>query len=137
MKAHSSVSTSAADTTHRERTAASWAGASTFAKAAVDKSAPAISFVALGTVLLLTAATWSPAAQDSQSPADVMDRAVSDFFAARIPESVAGFDRLAKMVPREAPELWQRGIALYYANRYADSPRQRGSPRREPGEGGG
>jgi len=49
-----------------------------------------------------------------------MDKAVEDFFAARITDSVTGFDRVAKMAPDAAPELWQRGIALYYANRFND-----------------
>jgi lipoprotein NlpI len=55
-----------------------------------------------------------------ESVQDVMNRAVADFRASRITESVAGFDAVAKMVPQSAPELWQRGIALYYAKRYKD-----------------
>ena len=35
-------------------------------------------------------------------------------------ESAAGFDNLVKLVPAIAPQLWQRGIALYYAGRYRD-----------------
>ena len=31
---------------------------------------------------------------------------------------------MAKAVPDEAPYLWQRGIALYYAGRYDDCRRQ-------------
>jgi lipoprotein NlpI len=56
----------------------------------------------------------------AQSARDVMARAVSDFENGRINESVAGFDRVAKMIPNDAPQLWQRGIALYYAGRYQD-----------------
>src|SRR5690242_569779 len=92
MRAPSSASTSAADTRRAQR--------STTGRAWI-------------VVALLIIGGLGAAAQDSQSAAAVMDRAVSDFFAAKIPESVAGFDRVAKMVPREAPELWQRGIALY------------------------
>ncbi|OFV94564.1 MAG: hypothetical protein A3G76_11945 [Acidobacteria bacterium RIFCSPLOWO2_12_FULL_65_11] len=63
----------------------------------------------------------SPVAQTTNERAQaVFDRAVSDFRGGRIPESVAGFDELAKLVPNEAPQLWQRGIALYYAGRYQD-----------------
>lgn len=51
---------------------------------------------------------------------EVLDRAVNDFANGRILESAAGFDALAKARPDAAPELWQRGIALYYAGRYAD-----------------
>ena len=36
----------------------------------------------------------------------------------------ATFDVLAKLIPDEAPQLWQRGIALYYAGRFADCRRQ-------------
>jgi lipoprotein NlpI len=55
-----------------------------------------------------------------ERPQEVFDRAVADFRSGRVAESAAGFDKLAKMVPEIAPELWQRGIALYYAGRYKD-----------------
>ena len=35
-------------------------------------------------------------------------------------ESVAAFDRVIKLQPQLKPQLWQRGLALYYADRYAD-----------------
>ena len=35
-------------------------------------------------------------------------------------ESVAAFDRLARLVPDIAPVLWQRGIALYELGRFDD-----------------
>jgi lipoprotein NlpI len=56
----------------------------------------------------------------TEPPRMILDRAVSDFQSGRIAESVSGFDRLAKIVPDAAPQLWQRGIALYYAGRYQD-----------------
>jgi lipoprotein NlpI len=55
-----------------------------------------------------------------QSPQALLDRAVSEFSKGRITESVAAFDELARLAPREAPYLWQRGIALYYAGRFQD-----------------
>jgi lipoprotein NlpI len=55
-----------------------------------------------------------------QQPQALLDRAIEDFENGRIAQSVAGFDQLAKVLPRFAPQLWQRGIALYYAGRYAD-----------------
>src|SRR5262245_23425320 len=58
-----------------------------------------------------------PSAQDPQA---LFDRAVADSFAVRIRESAAEFDQLARLVPDQAPQLWQRGIALYYAGRYED-----------------
>ena len=54
------------------------------------------------------------------SPRAIFDRAVADFQNGRIAESAAGFDALAKLVPDSAAQLWQRGIALYYAGRYND-----------------
>ena len=60
----------------------------------------------------------------AQSPQTIMDRAVADFENGRFAESAAAFDSLAKAVPDEAPYLWQRGIALYYAGRYNDCRRQ-------------
>src|SRR6266508_21668 len=58
-----------------------------------------------------------PQAEQSRA---VFDRAVSDFQSGRIEESAAGFDRLVKMAPDALPQLWQRGIALYYAGRFKD-----------------
>jgi tetratricopeptide (TPR) repeat protein len=60
------------------------------------------------------------AAPQGVSPRALLDRAVSEFSKGRIPESVAAFDELARLAPAEAPYLWQRGIALYYAGRYRD-----------------
>jgi lipoprotein NlpI len=59
-----------------------------------------------------------------QQPQAVFDRAVADFQAGRIAESAAGFDTLVKLAPNVAPQLWQRGIALYYAGRYQDCRQQ-------------
>jgi lipoprotein NlpI len=56
----------------------------------------------------------------AQGPQAVFDKAVVDFEAGRVVESAAEFDALVKLVPSAAPELWQRGIALYYAGRYQD-----------------
>jgi lipoprotein NlpI len=60
----------------------------------------------------------------AQTPAErrqaIFERAIADFRSGRIAESVAGFDTVARLLPNEAPQLWQRGIALYYAGRYKD-----------------
>ena len=55
-----------------------------------------------------------------ERPREVLDRAIADFHSGRIDKSVAGFDELVKLVPAITPQLWQRGIALYYAGRYND-----------------
>ena len=60
----------------------------------------------------------------AQGPKAVLDRAVDEFAQGRFAQSAVTFDEAAKMIPQEAPYLWQRGIALYYAGRYADCRRQ-------------
>ena len=72
--------------------------------------------------LCVSVSPWlvSPFAQGRAQPQQLLDRAIEDFENGRITESVAGFDQLVKVLPAFAPQLWQRGIALYYAGRYAD-----------------
>jgi lipoprotein NlpI len=60
----------------------------------------------------------------AQSPRATLARAEADFENGRFAESAAAFDSLAKADPAQAPYLWQRGIALYYAGRYNDCRRQ-------------
>jgi len=55
-----------------------------------------------------------------QTPRDVMAKAADDFRAGRVEQSAAGFDQLARLIPGQAPELWQRGIAQFYAGRFRD-----------------
>ena len=69
------------------------------------------------TLLLAVVADAQPRAERPQA---VLDRAVADFRDGRLAESAAGFDNLAKLVPDQAPQLWQRGIVLYYVGRYND-----------------
>ena len=69
----------------------------------------------LPALVVIATAAWG--ADDAR---DTFNRAVSDFKAGRIAESAAGFDRVAKLAPGSAPQLWQRGIALYYAGRYKE-----------------
>ncbi len=68
-------------------------------------------------ILLVSAGAFSESQDDPQS---ILEEAISDFQAGRIEESVEGFDDVARLVPAFAPQLWQRGIALYYAERYQD-----------------
>jgi lipoprotein NlpI len=76
-------------------------------------------FAALAIVL---AAAWTTSA--AQSPQALLNWGVSEFQQGRFASSAAAFDELAKAIPDRAPELWQRGIALYYAGRFADCRRQ-------------
>ena len=57
-------------------------------------------------------------------PQETFDQAVSDFRNGQLEESAAGFDRVATLLPDAAPQLWQRGIALYYVGRYEDCRQQ-------------
>jgi lipoprotein NlpI len=79
------------------------------------------SFLALATVAVSVAAGLVIAAQQ---PRDILDRAISDFVRGRISESTSAFDQVVKLAPGVAPQLWQRGIALYYAGRYDDCRKQ-------------
>ena len=60
----------------------------------------------------------------AQNPQALLDRAVDEFEQRRFAQAASTFDEVAKAVPGQAPHLWQRGIALYYAGRYADCRRQ-------------
>jgi lipoprotein NlpI len=60
----------------------------------------------------------------AQQPREILDRAIADFERGRITESTAAFDQLVTVAPTVAPQLWQRGIALYYAGRYDDCRKQ-------------
>ena len=71
-------------------------------------------------ILFLLAIALGAAAQPAQRPELILDRAMSDFRQGRIAESIVGFDEVARLEPRSAPQLWQRGIALYYAGRFRD-----------------
>ncbi len=44
----------------------------------------------------------------------------TDFRAGRIEQSLEGFDRVARLSPADAPYLWQRGIAQYYAGKFRE-----------------
>jgi lipoprotein NlpI len=74
----------------------------------------------LAAVFLSTLATAVAAQTSDQQPQAVFERAVADFQAGRIADATTGFDTLIKLVPNSGPQLWQRGIALYYARRYRD-----------------
>jgi lipoprotein NlpI len=75
-------------------------------------------------ISILAVAAMSAQQPPAENPRAVLDRAIDDFLAGRIKESVTGFDRVVTLVPNAAPELWQRGIALYYVGRYDDCRKQ-------------
>jgi tetratricopeptide (TPR) repeat protein len=76
--------------------------------------------VVLALAAVATLAAPVSAQRSSENPREILDRAIEDFLAGRVTESVTGFDRVVALAPQVAPQLWQRGIALYYAGRYQD-----------------
>lgn len=48
----------------------------------------------------------------------LQQRGVAHFFAGRIRDAVADWDRVIALAPGQGPHHWQRGIALYYAEEY-------------------
>lgn len=65
------------------------------------------------------------AAQESpKTPDQWMEEGVEAFFEARIDDSAKAFDEVVKAVPQAKPQLWQRGLTLYYAKRYQDGREQ-------------
>lgn len=82
----------------------------------------ALSLLALAAIVPLAAVP--PLQQPAPSPGVVLDRAIDDFLAGRVEQSVVGFDQVVRLAPTAAPQLWQRGIALYYVGRYEDCRRQ-------------
>jgi lipoprotein NlpI len=68
-------------------------------------------------MLLLILALLSGVEQSTRA---LLDRAIEDFRAGRVEQSLAGFDRVALLSPSDAPYLWQRGIAQYYAGKFRE-----------------
>jgi lipoprotein NlpI len=75
-------------------------------------------------ILAAVALLSDGARAQTENPRAILNQAMADFRAGRVAESVTGFDRVAQLAPQSAPELWQRGIALYYLGRYKDCRRQ-------------
>jgi Flp pilus assembly protein TadD len=71
-------------------------------------------------LVLVLMTTVTAAAEQSRSLRQILDRAMADFQAGRVAASIDGFDRVIALQPEAAPQLWQRGIALYYAGRFQD-----------------
>lgn len=57
----------------------------------------------------------SCAAFGEETVQSASQRGVQMFFDAKPKESVEAFDALLKLEPKAKPELWQRGLSLYYA----------------------
>ncbi|MBM3955909.1 MAG: hypothetical protein FJ309_15065 [Planctomycetes bacterium] len=71
---------------------------------------------------LLAALALCPAV--AADPRELFAEAVDRLFAGQPRESAKLFDDLVALRPEIEPELWQRGLAQYYADRFADGQRQ-------------
>lgn len=78
--------------------------------------------VIVAAVLASAAARSLPAAEPT--PQELFSQAVELFFEAQPAESARIFDRLVMTLPAAEPDLWQRGLALYYADRFEDGRKQ-------------
>lgn len=63
-------------------------------------------------------------AQEAATPRELFQSAVDLYFAAKPKESVDAFDRLIKLQPDAKPSLWQRGLALYHADKFKEGREQ-------------
>jgi len=70
--------------------------------------------------LLACLGAWTLAcpAQDPVTPNQLFRDGVRLFDEAKPKESVAAFDKLIALAPEVKPQLWQRGLSLYYAGDY-------------------
>jgi lipoprotein NlpI len=91
-----------------------------FGSAVRRSPAPWRSLRALAVALVAAARLTAAVADDPVDPRALFEEAVRLFFAAEPAASARTFDRLVAAVPDAEPELWQRGLALYYAGRFQD-----------------
>jgi lipoprotein NlpI len=78
----------------------------------------------LTTALFLVSILSATAQQPAKTPDQWMETGVDAFFDARIEDSAIAFDKVIEAVPQAKPQLWQRGLTLYYAKRYQDGREQ-------------
>lgn len=74
--------------------------------------------------LLFLASALLSSAQESANPNEFFRAGVQAFFDAKPKESVAAFDQVVKLAPESKPQLWQRGLALYYTGQYKEGREQ-------------
>jgi tetratricopeptide (TPR) repeat protein len=61
---------------------------------------------------------------DLHQPKVYIERGMTYFKLGHIAEAIADFDRAEHLNPALTPYLWQRGLAYYYAKRFADGAKQ-------------
>lgn len=72
------------------------------------------------TSLFFVSILLTQAQEPAKTPDQWMQAGVEAFFDARITDSAEAFDKVVEAVPQAKPQLWQRGLTLYYAKRYQD-----------------
>jgi lipoprotein NlpI len=75
--------------------------------------------VILGLCVLLLSSERPAVGAEVLSARESMRRAVENFRSGKIKESVADFEQVAELEPGIKAELWQLGIAYYYAGEFA------------------
>lgn len=80
---------------------------------------------ALSRILCISAALLAPVLHGQDKNAEAyFQEGVKAFFDARPKDSVAAFDKVIALEPAAAPQLWQRGLSLYYAEEYKEGRKQ-------------
>jgi lipoprotein NlpI len=69
-------------------------------------------------LLLPVIACLTVSAQAPADPNQLFREGVQAFYDAKPKESVEAFDKLIVLSPESKPQLWQRGLSLYYAGEY-------------------
>jgi lipoprotein NlpI len=77
-----------------------------------------------GVIMLVSATMAAMLAAQDKTPETYFREAVALFFDAKPKESVAAFDKVIELEPSAAPQLWQRGLALYYAGDFKEGRKQ-------------
>jgi lipoprotein NlpI len=76
--------------------------------------------IRLAAAILVFSHFNAQAQESTKTPDQWMEEGIAAFFDARIKDSAKAFDEVVKAVPQAKPQLWQRGLALYYSGRYQD-----------------
>jgi lipoprotein NlpI len=83
-----------------------------------------LAIMVTGLLLAQAVNTRAEAPPLAASPREIFDRAIELFFDGRPRDSAKAFDDFIALEPGLTPALWQRGLALYYAERFEDGRRQ-------------
>ena len=74
------------------------------------------------TFVIVAFTSLAPIAAESKelTARELVQRGSKEFFAAKINESIKSFEQAIALEPKIKPQVWQLGIAYYYADRFAD-----------------